>query len=114
MELAVGSEEDPGAEQAAGGAGWRGTDDGFVGDVLEASAQLDRSEEAECWARRAAGQVLPARSVRGSDSGAVLDLAWAGEPHCSQLPALPARSHHPLGWSVLGTADRFLIRFRRS
>lgn len=35
LKLAVGSEEDPGTEQDAGAASWRGTDDGFMGDVLE-------------------------------------------------------------------------------
>lgn len=55
LKLAMGSEEDPEREQDAGAASWRGTDDGFMGDVLEDSIQLDKSEEAElcsmcCWA----------------------------------------------------------------
>ena len=93
--LAVGSEEDPGTEQDAGAASWRGTGDGFVGDVLEDGVQLDKSEEAELWVECVAGQVLSARLVRGPDSGAVLELAVAEEPHHSQLPALPGCQKSP-------------------
>lgn len=70
LKLAVGSEEDPGTEQDAGAASWRGIDDGFVSDVLEDGVQLDTSEEAELWVECAAGQVLSARSVWGPDSRA--------------------------------------------
>lgn len=100
----MGSEKHPGIE--LGAASWRGAEHGFVGDVLEAAAQLGRSEEAELWAQCAAGQVLTATWGRGPASGApaaVLELAL------SPLPA--ARSHHPLLWPVPGTAGRFVICF---
>lgn len=70
LKLAVGSEEDPGAEQDARAASWRGADDGFVGDVLQDGIQLDMSEEAELQVECAAGQVLSVRLVRGLVSGA--------------------------------------------
>lgn len=91
--LSVGSEEDPGTEQDAGTASWRGTDDGFAGDVLEDAVQLDKSEEAELWVECVAGQVLSARSVSGPDSGTVLELA--AERYHSQLPVLPGCQKSP-------------------
>lgn len=108
--LAVGSEEDPGTEQDAGAASWRGAEDGFAGDVLADSIQLGRSEEAERWVKCVAGQVLAAPL-----SGALtVELCWSWpwqksviSPSC--LPCLAARSHCPLWRSVLGTAGGFLI-----
>lgn len=112
LKMAMGSEEDPGTEQDAGAGSWRWTDEGFSGDVLEDGVELSKSEEAELWVECIAGQVLSARPVRGPDSGSVLQLAWQKSittPSC--LPCLAAKYRHLLWWSVLGTADRFLIHF---
>lgn len=89
LKLAVGSEDDPGTEQDARAADWRGTDDGFVGDALEGGVRLDKSEEAELWVECAAGQIQSAGLSRDLNNGALLELAVAEERHHSQLPALP-------------------------